>query len=61
MKNRGKVLVIEDDLKWSNRLQETLEENGFHVVTKKTKAEALEILQQEHFHFATLLKVLPKA
>jgi len=53
-KKRGKVLVVEDNPTWSNRLKETLEENGFHVVVKKTKTEALEIIGKEHFHFVTV-------
>ncbi len=52
MKKRGKVLVVEDNPKWSNRLKEVLEENGFHVTTTKIKAEALKILEKENFHFA---------
>jgi len=51
---RGKVLVVEDNPKWSERLTECLQENGFHVVAIKTKEEALKILEQEHFHFATV-------
>ncbi len=54
MKKRGKVLVVEDNPKWSNRLKEVLEENGFHVIVTKTEAEALKILETENFHFATV-------
>ncbi len=55
MKKRGKVLVVEDNPTWSNRLREALEENGFYVVVKKTKVEALEVLEKkELFHFATV-------
>jgi len=54
MKKRGKVLVVEDNPKWSNRLEEVLAENGFHVVVTKTKAEALKILEKENFHFTTV-------
>jgi ActR/RegA family two-component response regulator len=53
-KMRGKVLVVEDNLTWSKRLKETLEESGFYVIVKKTKVEALEILEKEYFHFATI-------
>jgi len=54
MKERGKVLVVEDNLKWSNRLQEVLEENGFNVTVTKTKTEVLKLLEKENFHFATV-------
>lgn len=54
MKKRGKVLVVEDDPKWSNRLQEILEENGFHITVVETKVDALKILEKESFHFATV-------
>ena len=54
MKKRGKVLVVEDNPRWSNRLKEVLEENGFHVTAKKTKTGALETLETEYFHFATV-------
>lgn len=54
MQKRGKVLVVEDNPKWSNRLKEVLEENGFRVSVTKTKADALKILEKENFHFATV-------
>ncbi len=54
MEKRGKVLVVEDNAKWSDRLKEILEENGFQVTVKKTKTEALETLEKEYFHFATV-------
>jgi ActR/RegA family two-component response regulator len=54
MNQRGKVLVVEDNPKWANRLKEVLEENNFHVSVTKTKAEALKILENENFHFATI-------
>jgi|GEM_PF-3454848 len=53
-KKRGKVLVVEDNSQWSNRLKAALEENGFYVIIKKTRAEALETLGKENFHFATV-------
>jgi CheY-like chemotaxis protein len=54
MKKRGKVLVVEDNPRWSERLRRILEENGFHVTTIQTKEEALALLGNEHFHFATI-------
>lgn len=53
VKKRGKVLVVEDNTTWSNRLKEILSENGFRVIVIKTKDEALKILERENFHFAT--------
>ena len=54
MNPKEKILVIEDNPKWSKRLKRVLEENNFSVVAATDKEAALEKLEKEKFHFATI-------
>lgn len=51
---KAKVLVIEDNQRWSERLKRTLEENGIAAVTARSQEEAIEFLGRESFQFVTL-------
>lgn len=51
---KGKVLVIEDDPKWSNLLKDYLEEAGYYVDMVSNLQDAIEIIQHQTFHFITV-------
>ncbi len=53
MIKRGKVLVIEDDFDWQNRMKKYLEEEGFFVEVASSLMEAKEKMG-ENFHFITI-------
>lgn len=54
MEAKAKVLVIEDNQRWSERLKRTLEENGIAAVTARSREEAIECLGRDSFQFVTL-------
>lgn len=54
MEAKAKVLVIEDNQRWSERLKRTLEENGIAAVTARSQEEAIECLGRDSFQFVTL-------
>lgn len=54
MKQRGKVLVIEDKSIWQQKLKEYLEEIGFFVETVSSLEVGLDKIQKELFHFVTI-------
>lgn len=54
MKERGKVLVIEDEQEWQNDLREYLAEAGYHVEICDNLETALQKVIKEQFHFITL-------
>jgi len=54
MKQRGKVLVIEDDDHWHYDIKECLINAGFHVEVVTGFRAALAKVQKELFHFITI-------
>ena len=51
---KGKVLVIEDDPRWSNLLKDYLEEADYYVDTVDNLQDAIKIIQHQTFHFITV-------
>lgn len=51
---RTKVLIIEDEELWSNRLKRVLESEGYFVKVATSMDEALQALKEDRFHFTTV-------
>lgn len=51
---KGKVLVIEDNINWQNRLQHYLEKDDFYVTIINNLEQASKVIVNERFHFITL-------
>ncbi len=54
MKERGKVLIVEDLEIWYHRLIKLYQDNGFFVVHVRTKKDALNKIMNENFHFVSV-------
>jgi ActR/RegA family two-component response regulator len=54
MKERGRVIVIEDDQDWQEILREYLEDAGFFVEVASSLETGLKKIKKERFHFATI-------
>jgi CheY-like chemotaxis protein len=50
----GRVLVVDDEPDWRTTLSGLLADKGFDVKSASTLAEALQCLDEEHFHVAVL-------
>ena len=59
MKERPKVLIIEDNENMRETLADVLEEKGYEVVTAKTALEAAQMAQESFFNIALIDINLP--
>jgi DNA-binding NtrC family response regulator len=59
MKERPKVLVIDDNANMRETLADILEEKGYEVVTTKTALEAMQMAQKSFFNIALIDINLP--
>jgi len=52
MKEKGKVLIVEDEATWRKLYQKVLEKEGYRVWTAGRLPEALDLLDRHFFHVA---------
>lgn len=50
MKSKGRILVIEDNLDWQERIKGHLEESGFSIVVANNLDAAKKNIKKENFH-----------
>jgi DNA-binding response OmpR family regulator len=54
MKEKGKILVIEDNIRWQEKLRKYLTAAGYYVEVAETIEMALQKVVCDRFHFITI-------